>query len=229
MFYGRFGTSAVPGTFTGIFNGDLNGTASNATTLGGTTTDVNPTPNTIPIRDSSANLYASRFIGTADKSDQLLVGSVYRTATTAQTANTIAVRDDNADISARIFNGTATSAQYADLAEKYLTDIEYEVGTVVSVGGEKEVTASSWGDRAIGVVSANPAFMMNKDLDGGTYIALKGRVPVKVIGSIHKGQKLIAANNGCATAGTIHSSDVFAIALESSDNIDVKLIEAVVL
>jgi hypothetical protein len=229
VFYGRFGTSAVPGTFTGIFNGDLNGTASNATTLGGTTTDVNPTPNTIPIRDSSANLYASRFIGTADKSDQLLVGSVYRTATTAQTANTIAVRDDNADISARIFNGTATSAQYADLAEKYLTDIEYEVGTVVSVGGEKEVTASSWGDRAIGVVSANPAFMMNKDLDGGTYIALKGRVPVKVIGSIHKGQKLIAANNGCATAGTIHSSDVFAIALESSDNIDVKLIEAVVL
>jgi hypothetical protein len=229
VFYGRFGTSSQPGSFTGIFNGDLNGTASNATALGGTTTDVNPTPNTIPIRDSSANLFANRFIGTADRANQLLVSDVYRTATTAPTANTIAVRDSNADITARIFDGTATSAQYADLAEKYLTDVEYEVGTVVSVGGEKEVTASSWGDRALGVVSANPAFMMNKDLVGGTYIALKGRVPVKVIGSIHKGQRLIAANNGLATAGTIHSSDVFAIALESSDNIDIKLIEAVVL
>jgi hypothetical protein len=229
VFYGIFGTIAQPGTFTGIFNGDLNGTSSNATTLGGTTTDVNATPNTIPIRDGSANLYANRFIGTADKANQLLVSDVYRTASTALTANTIAVRDINADITARIFNGTATSAQYADLAEKYLTDIEYEVGTVVSVGGEKEVTASSWGERAIGVVSANPAFMMNKDLDGGTYIALKGRVPVKVIGAIRKGQRLIAANNGCASAGAMHSSDVFAIALESSDNIDIKLIEAVVL
>jgi hypothetical protein len=229
VFYGRFGTIAQPGTFTGIFNGDLNGTASNATALSGTTTDVNATPNTIPIRDGSANLYANQFIGTADRANQLLVSDVYRTASTALTANTVVVRDNFADITARIFNGTATSAQYADLAEKYLTDIEYEVGTVVSVGGEKEVTASSWGERAIGVVSANPAFMMNKDLDGGTYIALKGRVPVKVIGAIRKGQRLIAANNGCASAGAMHSSDVFAIALESSDNIDIKLIEAVVL
>ena len=228
-FYGIFGTNSLPGTFTGIFNGNLTGTASNATTLNGINADVNPTPNTIPIRDGLAKLYASRFVGTADRADQLLVSDVYRTATTAQTANTIAVRDNNADITARFFNGTATSAQYADLAEKYLTDIEYEVGTVVSVGGEKEVTASSWGERAIGVVSANPAFMMNKDLDGGTYIALKGRVPIKVIGRIRKGQRLIAANNGCASAGAMHSNDVFAIALESSDNIDIKLIEAVVL
>jgi hypothetical protein len=228
-FFGIFGTSSQPGSFTGIFNGDLNGTASNSTTLGGTTTDVNATPNTIPIRDSSANLIATRFIGTADRANQLLVGAEFRLASTAQTANTIAVRDVNADITARFFNGTATSAQYADLAEKYLTDTEYEVGTVVVVGGEKEVTASSWGDRAIGVVSANPAFMMNRDLEGGTYIALKGRVPVKVVGAIHKGQRLIAANNGLATAGTLHSSDVFAIALESSNDIGIKLIEAIVL
>jgi len=114
--------------------------------------------------------------------------------------------------------------------KNYLTDVEYEVGTVVSVGGNKtKLLLVRWGERAIGVVSANPAFMMNKDLEGGTYIALKGRVPVKVIGAIRKGQRLIAANNGCASAGAMHSSDVFAIALESSDNIDIKLIEAVVL
>ena len=125
---------------------------------------------------------------------------------------------------------TATSALYADLAEKYLTDQEYPVGTVVCVGGDKEVTASVWGDLPIGAISENPAFTMNSDLEGGTYIALKGRVPVRVIGTIRKGQRLVASTvPGCATAGVPHSGDVFGIALESSDVIEEKLIEAVIL
>jgi hypothetical protein len=116
------------------------------------------------------------------------------------------------------------------LAEKYLTDAEYAVGTVVSVGGEKEVTACNWGQRVIGVVSENPAFKMNSNLEGGTYIALKGRVPVRVIGRINKGDELLAANDGCAMmAGTEHASRVFAVALESSDNESSKLIECVIL
>ena len=155
-------------------------------------------------------------------------------ASTATAAQTIVERSSNgniygADFVGNIFYGTATAANYADLAEKYLSDVEYEVGTVVVVGGEKEVTASSWGKRALGVVSANPAYMMNKDLEGGTYIALKGRVPVKVIGSIKKGDNLIAANGGYAVASVYHSSEVFAISLESSNDTGVKLIEAVVL
>ena len=123
----------------------------------------------------------------------------------------------------------ATSAQYADLAEKYLADQDYEVGTVLSVGGDAEVTACSIGDRAIGVVSENPAFKMNDGLENGTYVALKGRVPVKVIGSVRKGQRLVAANDGCAVAGVPHANDVFAVALESSDATGVKLIESVIL
>jgi hypothetical protein len=115
------------------------------------------------------------------------------------------------------------------LAEKYLPDADYEPGTVVAVGGEAEVTASSYGDRALGVVSTNPAYMMNKDLEGGVYVALKGRVPCKVIGSVRKGQRLIASNNGCAVAGVPHANDVFAIALESSDDTGVKVIEVAVL
>jgi hypothetical protein len=71
--------------------------------------------------------------------------------------------------------------------------------------------------------------MMNSELEGGTYIALKGRVPVKVIGSIRKGDSLIAANDGCASAGVHHANDVFAIALESSDDTGIKLVEALVL
>jgi len=123
----------------------------------------------------------------------------------------------------------ATSAQYADLAEKYLADQEYEIGTVLAVGGAAEVTACSIGDRAIGAVSENPAFKMNDGLENGTYVALKGRVPVKVIGSVRKGQRLVAANDGCAVAGVAHANDVFAVALESSDNVGVKLIESIIL
>jgi hypothetical protein len=167
-----------------------------------------------------------------------LVGSAYNgsttvswsvDATTTGTANKIAARDGAGDIYATVFRGLATSANYADLAEKYLADQEYEVGTVVAVGGEAEVTAGSYGDRAIGVVSAHPAYMMNSELEGGTYIALKGRVPVKVSGTVRKGQRLVAYNNGTAVAAVPHANDVFAIALESSDDTGIKLIEAVIL
>jgi hypothetical protein len=71
--------------------------------------------------------------------------------------------------------------------------------------------------------------MMNKDLEGGTYIALKGRVPVKVIGRVKKGDDLIATDGGCAMIAVPHSSGVFAVALESNDNEGVKIIEALVL
>lgn len=127
------------------------------------------------------------------------------------------------------FYGTSTTAKYADLAEKYLPDADYEVGTVVCVGGTAEITASSFGRRAIGAVSGNPAYMMNSDLEGGVYVALKGRVPVRVIGTVRKGDNLIAANGGCASAAVYHSSEVFAIALASSDEVGVKLIEAIIL
>ena len=154
-------------------------------------------------------------------------------AGTSGQSNLVA-RDGNGDfsgstISATLFSGRASSANYADLAEKYLPDADYEHGTVVSVGGEKEVTASTYGDRALGVVSTNPAYMMNSELAGGVYVALKGRVPCKVIGAVRKGQRLVAANNGYAVAAVPHASDVFAIALESSNDTGVKVIEVAVL
>ena len=125
----------------------------------------------------------------------------------------------------------ATMAQYADLAEKYLSDQNYECGTVVMVGGTREVTASKFGFRAIGVVSTNPAYMMNSELAGGTYIALKGRVPVKVTGTVNKGDSLIGADNGLAlsASGIIAPNMVFAIALEDNDNGWINVIEAIIL
>jgi hypothetical protein len=188
-----------------------------------------PDQRSVPLRSPDGDITARRLIGIANQADQLLVGATYRSSALTATANTIAARDNNGDIFARLFQGTATSAQYADLAEKYLADAEYEPGTVVVVGGEAEVTASSWGQRALGVVSTNPAYMMNSELEGGTYIALKGRVPVKVVGAVKKGDRLVATADGCATAGVPHSSDVFAIALETNSDVLVKIIEAVVL
>lgn len=125
------------------------------------------------------------------------------------------------------FTGTATAAQYADLAELYLADKEYPIGTVMRVGGEKEVTQSISGCRAIGVVSEFPAYLMNKDLEGGTAIALKGRVPVQVVGPIAKGDQLVPTSDGLAIAG--EGATVFAVALEDKSGADIGKVEAVVL
>jgi len=86
----------------------------------------------------------------------------------------------------------ATSAQYADLAEIYESDDEYEVGTVVIFGGEKEITVSSMGadPRVAGVISENPAYLMNSEATGQP-VALQGKVPCKVVGVINKGDMLV--------------------------------------
>ena len=146
-------------------------------------------------------------------------------ATTTATASKVAARDASGDLYAVIFQGTASSARYADLAERYEADAILEPGTVVCFGGEKEITACDHeNDHAVaGVVSTDPAYMMNSaagNNDTHPYIALTGRVPVKVVGPVAKGDLLVAssvkghamANNG-AKAGTIIGK-----AIGSSDN-----------
>jgi len=85
----------------------------------------------------------------------------------------------------------ATSAQYADVAEMYTADYNYEPGTVLVFGGNKEVTVSTFAQdtRVAGVVSTNPAYLMNSTSDG-VAVALLGKVPVKVFGQISKGDLL---------------------------------------
>ena len=96
------------------------------------------------------------------------------------------------------FEGTASAAEFADLAEKYLADESYEPGTVVVFGGEQEVTANVMmkDPRVAGVVSTNPAYLMNKNLEGDhvVAIALQGRVPVKVTGVVRKGDMLVTSS-----------------------------------
>jgi len=127
--------------------------------------------------------------------------------------------------STNILSTTATQAQYADLAEIYETDKLYDIGTVVMVGGEKEVTECFVGKRAIGVISNRPAFLMNSQAKGQP-IALKGRVKVKVVGTVKKGDELVAGNGGFATTISEEFTKVFAIALEDNEK---GLIEAIIL
>lgn len=133
---------------------------------------------------------------------------------------------------------TATSALYSDLAERYESDQPLESGDVVKLGGDKEVTKTTQqGDTSVfGVVSTNPAYKMNADAGGDSthpYIALSGRVPCKVKGSVNKGDRLIAsAEPGVAEAVTDEESMNFLAiigrSLESSQEDSVKYIEIVV-
>jgi hypothetical protein len=104
-------------------------------------------------------------------------------------------------VHANFFVGTATAAQYADLAEKYVADANYEAGTVLEFGGKFEVTLAEDGTaRLAGVVSTDPAYLMNSECVGEhtVALALQGRVPCKVRGKIQKGDMLMSGGSGYA-------------------------------
>ena len=126
----------------------------------------------------------------------------------------------------------ATSAQYADLAEKYAADAEYTAGTVLSFGGAKEVTLSttSSDSRIAGVVSTNPSYIMNSGLESEfvAMVALTGRVPTKVTGTVRKGDLMVSNGDGSARAEVDpRVGAVIGKALEDFDG-DTGVIEVVV-
>lgn len=133
-----------------------------------------------------------------------------------------------------IMYGTASKARYADLAENYAADQKYEPGTVLMIGGEKEVTlAKGQGtSKVVGVVSTNPAYQMNMGIDTEfpVAIALQGRVPCKVVGKITKGDMLVV---GIVPGVAMASDDprvgsVIGKALENYDSDRIGMIEVLV-
>lgn len=137
-----------------------------------------------------------------------------------------------------IYYGVASRANYADLAERYHADKLLDVGTVVKLGGENEITATttSYDTDVFGVISRLPAYAMN-DMAGTDethpFVALTGRIPVKVMGRVKKGQRLVTSDfEGVAMAmETLDPSKIFAVlgrALEDKDTDGVELIEVVV-
>jgi hypothetical protein len=227
--------------FTGSFVGPLQGNAATATTATKVTgldaTDqatltgivdvlgnIGPVAS-IPVRTAAGVIRATLFEG--QSLDTVTVNG--RPASENPDAESIAKRTIGGNLRAIVFEGTSTSSLYADLAEIYTTDKEYEVGTVMTVGGTAEVRACQFGDRAIGAISEKPGFLMNSE-GTGQPVALKGRIPVKVSGRIKKGDRLIAGNNGRAVYSSFHTHvDSFAIALEDHQSETDGVIEAIIL
>ena len=118
------------------------------------------------------------------------------------------------DIRANIVHATSTSAQYADLAERYASDVTLESGDVVILGGNEEVTkCTKESDNAVfGVVSDSPAFLMNAQAgnnDSHPMIALAGRVFVKVTGTGKAGDRIVSAGNGDARVASMEECTHF--------------------
>jgi hypothetical protein len=106
----------------------------------------------------------------------------------------------------RVF-ATATTALYADVAERFAADEVMEPGTVVELGGAQEITRaqSELSEQVFGVISTAPAFTMNGGAgedDTHPPVAMTGRVPVKVVGVVRKGERLVSAGNGLARAAS---------------------------
>ena len=111
------------------------------------------------------------------------------------------------NINGAYFNGTAINALYADLAERFEADAYYQPGTVLTMGGEKEVTLADeeLSDDVFGVVSTRAAYLMNSQAGSNEThppIAVSGRVPVLVTGKIKKGDRLVSAGRGMARAAS---------------------------
>ena len=127
----------------------------------------------------------------------------------------------------------STSAQYADLAENYSADTEYQPGTVVVFGGSSEITISniSHDTRVAGVISTQPAYLMNGSATG-IPVALQGRVPCRVLGPVSKGDRVVSSH----IAGVAQRLDpehyepgcIIGKALQAIDSTDISIIEVVV-
>jgi hypothetical protein len=139
-----------------------------------------------------------------------------------------------ANVYATNFHGTATTAKYADLAERYTCVTDLPVGTVVRVGQtphfEVEECLNELDPAVVGVVSAAPAYLMNSECDGPA-VALAGKVLVRVVGPVTKGDFIVPAGRGLAKAGRVTSGELpfkMGISLESNASDGEKLVECII-
>ena len=140
------------------------------------------------------------------------------------------------DVRANVVHATTTSAMYADLAERYEADCDTEVGDVVILGGEEEITKckEELSDAVFGVISESPAFLMNAQAgnnDSHPMVALKGRVFVKLKGAGKAGDRLVSAGNAearVATAGECNHFNVIGRIIKDKYNEETALTECVI-
>ena len=219
--------------------GDLSGSAT-LTNLGSATLTATIVANSVALgTDTTGN-----YVGAGATSGNGISGSVSSeggtftvssNATNANTGSTIVFRDSSGNFSAGLITATTTAARYADLAERYTADADYEPGTVLVFGGEAEVTqcTSKYDKRIAGIVSTDPAFLMNESLEDGVSVGLVGRLPCKVVGEVRKGDLMVSSDTaGHAEAWRDESNppagSVIGKALENKIGAGADVIEVVV-
>jgi len=132
--------------------------------------------------------------------------------------------------------GNQVNANYADVAERFAADETLEAGTVVELGGVNEITkvVTDLSDKVFGVISTRAAYLMNSSAGSDQThppVAMTGRVPVKVVGIVNKGDRLVSAGNGYARSaqpGEATAFNVIGRALESKASVEQGLVEAIV-
>jgi len=202
-------TLGVSGTAN--FAGTVNAATVNATAIGNSATALTGTSATVAGTITAATIYCTT-LGNSATVFTASSSTVSNSLTVNSANNPTAIVNGgttgtgNIGSSSSTFNtvfAKATTAQYADLAECYAGDADYSPGTVVEFGGDNEVTVASDNSSSVaGVVSTNPAHLMNSAIDAvyPVAVALTGRVPTKVIGPVRKGQMMVSAGNGFARA-----------------------------
>jgi len=146
--------------------------------------------------------------------------------------------DELVDIRCRIIRAVATSAQYADIAERFAADAVMTPGAVVMFGGAQEITetAEELSEKVFGVVSTQPAYMMNSGAgnnDSHPFVAMTGRTPVRVTGTVNKGDRLVSSSvkgtaRAARTGESINPFHVIGRALESKSDAGIGLVNCFV-
>lgn len=180
---------------------------------------------------ASGNISAANFVGSGAGSPTIASSSTLSiSATSGVSINNLTTISTGSNVTAgtitgnwALSSGSRLNATYADLAEYYEADFNYAPGTVLEFGGENEVTlASDATNKVAGVVTTNPAYVMNTQCRGlAVAIALQGRVPVKVRGKISKGDFMVSGGNGYARPSSSPTmGSVIGKALQNFDGIE---------
>jgi hypothetical protein len=220
-------------TSVGISGSETSGTV---TFAGAGTVSITQSGSTVTVTGSAAS---TQVTVTEDRTNSGTFYPVFASGSTGTkdlkfddtSTNGLSYVPSSSTLKATNFSGNASSANYADLAEIYSSDADYQPGTVLMFGGEQEVTiANEYGTtRVAGVVSEFPAYCMNSNAEG-VVVALQGRVPVKVYGPVRKGDLMVASKykEGFAEAGPFIGGAVIGKALENKDTDGEGVIEVVV-
>lgn len=253
-----FSNAGAQGTSINTINANLGAYQTYANTTNSTTQanigTIRTNLNTLDANVGAFETYANTKIGTNTNSNLVVVATTVSTNTTTGAlvvAGGVGIAGNvytagwiipSGNVSQNLGSSTAwwnlvygksVQAQYADLAENYVGDLDYAPGTVVVFGGSEEITTTnvSHDTRVAGVVSTNPAYLMNS-MNGNVAVAMTGRVPCQVLGPVEKGTVLVSSHiSGVAEAlnNDIYKPGcVIGKALEQIDSNTIKTIEVVV-